>query len=326
MTDRKTAAELRATAEAATGYDRMVLLHLAAVEEEREAAMDPTARPCRDCGNDGTKLGCNEAACACGHMCIMHMTGGACRADDCPCTRFAVLRCDHSGIGEPGCRVCDARMGRRTVREHARNRGALSGAEAQALEGALSQCERDLVGARNRIEEGNKAVREALNAGPDESTVGAAKRVVQGRDDWKARHDQVFAEADRKIDELRRAVKNADAFAHAMAAKAGAAERLAADALRIGLEECERLRAELVKLATERSLLDAARDELRAGRAQLESARAALKGDREKVGEWWEVWCETGVVDVYRQRASAQRWARVDGDRLVHVTRWRKKR
>lgn len=73
----------------------------------------------------------------------------------------------------------------------------------------------------------------------------------------------------------------------AACAERDAAERLAADALRIGLEECERMRAELVKLATERSLLDAASDELRAGRAQLESARAALKGDREKVGEWW---------------------------------------
>ena len=72
-----------------------------------------------------------------------------------------------------------------------------------------------------------------------------AKQAERARDDWKARHDQVFAEADRKIDELRRAGKNADAFAHAMAARAGAAERLAADALRIGLEECERLRAEL---------------------------------------------------------------------------------
>jgi len=41
--------------------------------------------------------------------------------------------------------------------------------------------------------------------------------------------------------------------------------------------------------------------------------------------QWWEVWCETGVVDVYRQRASALRWARGDGDRLVHVTRWRKR-
>ena len=322
MSDWKTAAELRATAEAATGYDRMVLLHLAAVEEEREAAMDPTARPCRDCGNDGTKLGCNEAACACGHMCIMHMTGGACRADDCPCTRFAVLRCDHSGIGEPGCRVCDARMGRRTVREHARNRGALSGAEAQALEGALSQCERDLVGARNRIEEGNKAVREALNAGPDESTVGAAKRVVQGRDDWKARHDQVFAEADRKIDELRRAVKNADAFAHAMAAKAGAAERLAADALRIGLEECERLRREVRGLKVQ--LIDA--EEEASNYAQQAAELDAMTRDREKVGEWWEVRAASGLLLMEKLSRPAAFGMKHAADRVVHVTRWRKKR
>lgn len=142
----------------------------------------------------------------------------------------------------------------------------------------------------------------------------------RSRDDWKARHDQVFAEADRKIDELRRAGKNADAFAHAMAARAGAAERLAADALRVGLEECERLRAELDAMRDAAQIVANLNKVLRAELAKR------IKGDREKVGEWWEVWCETGVVDVYRQRASAQRWARVDGDRLVHVTRWRKKR
>ena len=66
-------------------------------------------------------------------------------------------------------------------------------------------------------------------------------------------------------------------------------------------------------------------DEQRERAKRAERELEAMKR-REKVGEWWEVWCETGVVDVYRQRASAQRWARVDGDRLVHVTRWRKKR
>ena len=181
MSDWKTAAELRAMAEAATGYDRMVLLHLAAVEEEREAAMDPTARPCRDCGNDGTKLGCNEAACACGHMCIMHMTGGACRADDCPCTRFA-----------------------------------------------------------------------------------------------------------------------------------GAAERLAADALRIGLEECERLRAE--------------RDRWIDVAVAYEDRIAALTGDREKVGEWWEVRAASGLLLMGKLSRPAAFGMKYAADRLVHVTRWRKKR
>ena len=66
----------------------------------------------------------------------------------------------------------------------------------------------------------------------------------------------------------------------------------------------------------------AAEEEERAKRAERELE--AMKR-REKVGEWWEVWCETGVVDVYRQRASALRWARGDGDPLVHVTRWRKR-
>ena len=66
-------------------------------------------------------------------------------------------------------------------------------------------------------------------------------------------------------------------------------------------------------------------DEQRERAKRAERELEAMKR-REKVGEWWEVWCETGVVDVYRQRASALRWARGDGDRLVHVTRWRKKR
>lgn len=115
--------------------------------------------------------------------------------------------------------------------------------------------------------------------------------------------------------------------------KAVDAERIAADALRVGLEECERLRAELVKLATERSLLDAARDELRAGRAQLESARAALNGDREKVGEWWEVRVGGSVRRACQTNAEAKnyiqtRWWSHDARvmRVVHVTRWRKKR
>ena len=176
MTDRKTAAELRATAEAATGYDRMVLLHLAAVEEEREAAMDPTARPCRDCGNDGTKLGCNEAACACGHMCIMHATGGACRVDDCSCTRFA-RRCTHDGIGLPGCRLCDPRVvvpvGGEPIsaREHARRRGSLGGADAQALEGALAMTEKERDAAIARAEKAEAALAK-INAIRD-SIIGA---------------------------------------------------------------------------------------------------------------------------------------------------------
>lgn len=110
--------------------------------------------------------------------------------------------------------------------------------------------------------------------------------------------------------------------------------RLAADALRIGLEECERLRRRLEDEANHRrylygELLDCTRVlGIDFDGDTVEQCRDLAKrlGDREKVGEWWEVWCETGVVDVYRQRASAQRWARVDGDRLVHVTRWRKKR
>jgi len=139
--------------------------HLAAVEEEREAAMDPTARPCRDCGNDGTKLGCNEAACACGHMCIMHATGGACRVDDCSCTRFA-RRCTHDGIGLPGCRLCDPRVvvpvGGEPIsaREHARRRGSLGGADAQALEGALAMTEKERDAAIARAEAAEKRVAE----------------------------------------------------------------------------------------------------------------------------------------------------------------------
>jgi hypothetical protein len=63
MTDRKTAADLAKLGAAVVNGDEDVLeavghlcRHLAAVEEEREAAMDPADRPCLDCGKVAAEM------------------------------------------------------------------------------------------------------------------------------------------------------------------------------------------------------------------------------------------------------------------------------
>ena len=177
MSDRKTAAELRELAR--LHGDNWLYLHLAAVEEERERDVEtvPDAvheggwqwRPTSPSTAFAPPLGTIRACDACGAL----VAGGP-------------TRCIHCVRG-----VEDER------------------------EDKDAPVERDLRAMTALSEE----IRSALNAGPEESTVGAAKRVVQerdslvgkwkevddltrSRDDWKARHDQVFAEADVKIDEL----------------------------------------------------------------------------------------------------------------------------
>lgn len=90
------------------------------------------------------------------------------------------------------------------------------------------------------------------------------------RDDWASRYGQAaqqLADMTRSRDDWK-ARRKSDAFGHEMAARWHAAERLAADALRIGLEECERLRRRLEDEANHRrylygELLDCTRVPLR---------------------------------------------------------------
>jgi hypothetical protein len=141
------------------------------------------------------------------------------------------------------------------------------------------------------------------------------------------------AQAARKMDELReraeRAERQARSFEaslfdtaktlHATVDLVTEERRIAADALRIGLEECERLRAELERW------IDAA--------VKLQDELDALKGEREKTREYWELWCGTEHVATYpandaSDAESVRREVYGDkgpGDRVVHVTRWRKR-
>jgi len=162
---------------------------------------------------------------------------------------------------------------------------------------------------------------ERAAAAADSKAEALALSLRADLDDARRELDVMTRIADEQREAAKAARERALDAVYASHRKAVDAERLAADALRIGLEECERLRREVRGLKVQ--LIDA--EEEASNYAQQAAELDAMTRDREKVGEWWEVWCETGVVDVYRQRASAQRWARVDGDRLVHVTRWRKR-
>lgn len=136
------------------------------------------------------------------------------------------------------------------------------------------------------------------------------------RDDWASRYGQAaqqLADMTRSRDDWK-ARRKSDAFGHEMAARWHAAERLAADALRIGLEECERLRAE------HDAMRGAAQNVANLNKV-LHAELAALKADREKVGEWWEV----GGSVFRRGKVVAQSMAKDRGERVVHVTRWRKR-
>lgn len=118
------------------------------------------------------------------------------------------------------------------------------------------------------------------------------------------------------------------------------AEWLAADALRIGLEECERLRRRLEDEANHRrylygELLDCTRVlGIDFDGDTVEQCRDLAKrlGDREKVGEWWEVRVGGSVRRACQTNAEAKnyiqtRWWGHDARvmRVVHVTRWRKR-
>ena len=247
MTDRKTAAELRATAEAATGYDRMVLLHLAAAEEEREA---------EDAGDE-------ELA--------REVTGRASHE----------LRRELDAMT----RIADEQRER-----------------AKSAERQLQECDHKLIEAEGCRDDWASRYGQAAQQLAD---------MTRSRDDWKARHDSLDVQAACKIDELRAALKDADRFGHAMAALANERGRLAVDALRIGLEECERLRAE--------------RDRWIDVAVAYEDRIAALTGDREKVGEWWEVRAASGLLLMGKLSRPAAFGMKYAADRLVHVTRWRKR-
>ena len=162
-------------------------------------------------------------------------------------------------FGRFTCRVCgkhrdqpEAPKGqgaeRLPVREHARRRGSLDGADAQALEGALSQVERDLDAANARAEKAEAMSVQARMLLKEDGEMQALLDAANARADAAEKHlEQHRQEDPHELQAVRRQLADTESHCRALAedvtrekARADAAERL--------VTEWKKLHGEATKL------------------------------------------------------------------------------